>query len=263
MLSTLANIHTHTKHLHKTHSFYLAHTINLAFVFFAIWMIQWWEFARNFSAHFLLTQPMMMFFFSWFISLAHAPIRRRQKSLCVELHKIIESKRNQNGSLLQNVLNVLFFRCFRVNRWTTELQFCFCSNVCQLNQSHGKNVLFPSQRVEMHRICFEPSHVNEMKRNDRTNVKSIRYITRSYTNWNENISQQDTQRGTKTKSSIQADSDSQLCCVWLEMNESLSLSFSVSPFCVHFRCVYRCEESLPMELRSLSRSLCVGNILCA
>lgn len=127
------------------------------------------------------------------------------------------------------------------------------------NSISRKNVLFSSQHVRMHRICFEPSHVNEMKRNDRTNVKSIRYITRSYTNWNENISKQDTQRGTKTKSSFQTDSDSRQCYVWLEMSGSLSLSFSVSPFRVHFRSVYRCEESLPM----LSRSLCVGNILCA
>lgn len=121
--------------------------------------------------------------------------------------------------------------CKQVNNWITVL----LSLECLSTQSVARKkcfIFFAARR--MHRICFEPSHVNEMKRNDRTNVKSIRYITRSYTNWNENISQQDTQRGTKTKSSIQADSDSQqLLCV--TGNERIALALILGfPFLCTF-----------------------------
>lgn len=128
-----------------------------------------------------------------------------------------------------------------LNRWTKQNCFFFCLNVCQLNQSklfYLHHRTWMKSRSNAQNTLRTVEHVNEMKRNDRTNVKGIRYTTRSYANWNSNMSKQTV--------CVKPKQNFHFMPTPTNGNDWKSLSFSASPLCIRFRDVHRCVWSLPM-----------------
>lgn len=147
-----------------------------------------------------------------------------------------------------------------LNRWTKQICFFIWMFVNSISRKlfYLHHRTWMKSRSNAQNTLRTVEHVNEMKQNDRTNVKGIRYTTRSYANWNSNMSKQTVCVKPKQKFHFMPTPTN-----GNEVNATGSRSLSRLPLVVYAFGMFIVAYG-PFQWLALSRSAeFVGNILCA